>query len=75
MGSVSRHEKVNQVWVKLIGLPFQLWSQKVFKEIKDFCGGWIETEQETELRNHLKWARLKVRGDGDDVPKVVKVES
>ncbi|KAF3627774.1 hypothetical protein FXO37_29696 [Capsicum annuum] len=33
VGSVSRHEKVNQVW------HLQLWSEKVFKEIGEFCGG------------------------------------
>lgn len=29
------------------------FSQKVFKEIDDICGGFIETEEETSLRNHL----------------------
>ncbi|KAG5594744.1 hypothetical protein H5410_035976 [Solanum commersonii] len=33
----------------------------------------ILTEEETELRNHLKWARMKVRGDGDSVPKSVEL--
>uniref|UniRef100_M1DWR2 DUF4283 domain-containing protein n=1 Tax=Solanum tuberosum TaxID=4113 RepID=M1DWR2_SOLTU len=56
-------------------LNLQWWLPTVFKEIGDLCGGWIQTEEETELRNHLKWARLMVRGDGDEVPTVVKVES
>lgn len=54
-------------------MPLQLWSQKVFREIGNLCGGWIRTEEETELRNHLKWARMKVRGDGDSVPKSVEL--
>lgn len=74
VGSVPRKEKVNHVWIRLVGLPLQLWSQKVFKEVGDYWGGWIQTEEETKLRNHLKWARLKVKGDGDAVSKVVKVE-
>lgn len=41
-GSVPRNEKINQVWIRLIGLPLHLWSQKVFKEVGDFCGGWIQ---------------------------------
>lgn len=31
------------------------------KEIGDYYGGWIKTEEST-LKNHLKWARTKVKG-------------
>lgn len=41
----------------------------------EVCGGWLETEEETKLKNHLKWARIKVRGDGSSTPKTVKIES
>ncbi|TMW80531.1 hypothetical protein EJD97_018727 [Solanum chilense] len=71
--SNSIHEKSEQTWIRVVGLPLQLWSQKVFQEMGNFCGGWIRTEEETELRNHLKWARLKVRGDGDSVPNSVQL--
>uniref|UniRef100_M1DPK7 Uncharacterized protein n=1 Tax=Solanum tuberosum TaxID=4113 RepID=M1DPK7_SOLTU len=65
--------RLDQVWIRVVGLPLQLWSQKVFREIGNLCGGWIRTEEETELRNHLKWARMKVRGDSDSVPKSVEL--
>ncbi|WMV18955.1 hypothetical protein MTR67_012340, partial [Solanum verrucosum] len=52
-------ERPNQVWIRVVGLPLHLWSHKVFREIGNLCGGWIRTEEETELRNHLKWARPK----------------
>lgn len=42
-----------------------LWSQKIFREIGDQCGGFIETEEETCLKNYLQWARIKVKGDGE----------
>lgn len=45
----------------------------ILREIKDFTGGWIQTEEETELRNHLKWAKLKVRVNEDSVPKMVEL--
>jgi len=61
------------VWIRLLGLPMNLWSQKVFKEIGDICGGFIETEEETSLKNHLHWARIKVRGDGERIPREVEV--
>ncbi|KAG5615576.1 hypothetical protein H5410_015400 [Solanum commersonii] len=71
--STATSERLNQVWIRVVGILLQLWSQKVFCEIKNFCGGWIQTEEETELRNHLKWARLKIRGDGDDVLSFVEL--
>ncbi|OIT28534.1 hypothetical protein A4A49_57002, partial [Nicotiana attenuata] len=54
--------KLDWVWVRLLGIPCHLWSQKIFKQIGDICGGWIETEEEAILRNLLKWARIKVKG-------------
>lgn len=57
-----------------MGVPQHLWSQKKFKEIGDFCGGWIATEEETELRNHLKWARIEVERDGRNIPSEVIIE-
>ncbi|KAF3665114.1 hypothetical protein FXO37_11169 [Capsicum annuum] len=32
------------------------------------------TEEETQLRNHLKWARILVRGNGDTIPKTINIE-
>ncbi|KAF3654700.1 hypothetical protein FXO38_15020 [Capsicum annuum] len=52
-----------------------MWSQKIFKQIGDQCGGFIETEEETSLKNHLHWARLKVKGDGKSIPPEIEVSS
>ncbi|KAH0682730.1 hypothetical protein KY289_020482 [Solanum tuberosum] len=45
-----------------------------FYEIGELCGGLIATEEETELKNHHKWARILVIGDGQNVPNEVVVE-
>lgn len=50
-----------------------LWSHEVFKQIGDRCGGFIETEEETTLKNHLYWAWIKVRGDGKKIPKELEI--
>ncbi|WMV30161.1 hypothetical protein MTR67_023546 [Solanum verrucosum] len=71
--SNSIEESLKEVWIRLVGLPLQFWSQKILREIGNLCGGWIQTEEETELRNHLKWARIKVRGDEESVPKTVEL--
>lgn len=42
--------RLEQVWIRVIGLPLQLWSQNVFREIGNLCGGWIATEEETVLQ-------------------------
>ncbi|KAG5589143.1 hypothetical protein H5410_039657 [Solanum commersonii] len=36
-------------------------------------GSLDQTEEETELRNHLKWARIKVSGDEESIPKTVEL--
>lgn len=51
-----------------------LWSQKIFKEIGELCGRWIATEEETELKNHIKWARIEITGDGRNIPLEVVIE-
>ncbi|WMV55547.1 hypothetical protein MTR67_048932 [Solanum verrucosum] len=43
--------------------------------IGDHCGGWVETEEETSIRNHLKWARLRICGDGSNIPREIKIEN
>ncbi|CAN4120027.1 unnamed protein product [Withania somnifera] len=35
------------VWIRIYGLPLSLWSQSIFRQIGDACGGWIEMEEET----------------------------
>lgn len=45
------------------GIPLHLWLQKVFQEIWEICGGWMAIEEEIELKNHLKWARILVSID------------
>ncbi|KAG5579903.1 hypothetical protein H5410_050530 [Solanum commersonii] len=48
-------------WIRVLGLPLHLWSKIIMKEIGDRCAGWIETEEETDFKNHLCWARIRVK--------------
>lgn len=64
--------KERQGMDQLQGLPMNIWSQKVFKEIGNLCGGYIQTE-ETFLKNHLHWARIKVQGDSKQIPREVEI--
>ncbi|PHU25136.1 hypothetical protein BC332_03468 [Capsicum chinense] len=59
VGAYPTQAKFDWFWIRALGLPLQLWSEKVMKQIGDECGGWLETEEETMLKNHLRWARIK----------------
>ncbi|KAF3653274.1 putative plastid-lipid-associated protein 8, chloroplastic [Capsicum annuum] len=61
------------IWIRIVGIPLHLWSQKVFQEIGNLCGDWVATEEETELKNHMKWARILVSNDGRNIPKEVVI--
>lgn len=70
--ATNRENGPSSTWTRIIGLPLHLWSQMTFKAIRDFCWGWVKTEEETQLRNHLKWAKIKVEGDG---PRILNEET
>ncbi|KAH0748151.1 hypothetical protein KY290_027383 [Solanum tuberosum] len=66
--------RTSTTWIRIVGSPFQFWSQRIFKDIRYFCGGWIETEEKTQLKNHLQWARIKVEGEDTKIPKEVTID-
>lgn len=65
VGCMPNSMEVNKNWIKIIGIPLHLWSQQVFEEIEQLYGGWVATEEETKLKNHMKWARIFVTNSGD----------
>ncbi|KAG5622396.1 hypothetical protein H5410_007614 [Solanum commersonii] len=73
LGCIPRAATVEKIWVRAVGIPLHLWSKKVFKEIGEICGGWVATEEETELKNHMKWARILVSNDGSSIPREVAI--
>ncbi|WMV41821.1 hypothetical protein MTR67_035206 [Solanum verrucosum] len=74
VGAIQSRAAIKQTWVRLVGLPLHLWSNKVFKAVGEYCGGWIRTKEETQLRNHLKWARILVKGGRNSILKEVRIE-
>lgn len=57
----------------ILGLPHHLWDFKVFKEIGDFCGGFVRVADETGHRLHFRWARIAIWNVPDKIPVRVKV--
>ncbi|KAF3624451.1 hypothetical protein FXO38_30262 [Capsicum annuum] len=72
-GCVLNSSKTQETWIKVVGVPLHLWSHQAFVEIGRICGGWVATEEDTELKNHMKWARILVANDGRNIPKEVKI--
>ncbi|OIT38035.1 hypothetical protein A4A49_59225, partial [Nicotiana attenuata] len=62
-GCIPNSLTVKTSWIRAMVVPLHLWSQKIFKEIGDLRGGWKATVEETDLKNHLKWARIEIVGD------------
>uniref|UniRef100_M1BVM9 Uncharacterized protein n=1 Tax=Solanum tuberosum TaxID=4113 RepID=M1BVM9_SOLTU len=54
------------------GKAYKSW-RLIMKEIGDRCGGWIETEEETDLKNHLRWARIRVKGLTKKIPLSIEI--
>lgn len=50
-----------------------MWLEKIFRIAGDHCSGFIETEENIILKNHLHWAHIKVRGDGKKVSRGIEL--
>lgn len=61
-------------WIRVLGLSLQLWNSDTMKKIGDECGGWLENKEETELRNHLRWARIRVKGPREKILSSIEVD-
>ncbi|KAF3635680.1 hypothetical protein FXO37_25862 [Capsicum annuum] len=73
VGAFPSNTNFEWFWVRVLGLPLQLWNDKVMTQIGDLCGGWLETEEETQLKNHLRWARIRVKGPREKIPSSVEI--
>lgn len=48
-GCCSDSHRKGWTWIRAMGLPMHLWTEKIFKAIVDQCGGWVETEERRKL--------------------------
>ncbi|GFZ09197.1 hypothetical protein Acr_20g0010050 [Actinidia rufa] len=56
------------MWIRVLGLPVFLWLEGLFRTCRDRCEGFIVTAEETLRREHVKWARICIRGTRILVP-------
>ena len=68
VGCKFGRERRSTVWIRLLGLPLHLWSLPILKRIGDKCGGFDAVDENTELLNDPRWARIRVKWDGSSSP-------
>ncbi|RVW24003.1 Zinc finger CCCH domain-containing protein 45 [Vitis vinifera] len=47
VGCLLKGGLVKDLWVRVLGLPFHLWSWEVFKKIGDYYGGFVAMDEDT----------------------------
>ena len=72
-GCVNSKETVEEVWIRVVGLPLHLWSREVLKMIGDNCGGFLAINKETTLRTKVSWARILMKYEGKTKPSVINI--
>ncbi|KAH0678730.1 hypothetical protein KY284_019815 [Solanum tuberosum] len=72
-GAIQAQQQFDWFWVQILGLPLHLWTDKVIKGMMDQCDGWIEAKEETQLKNHMRWSRIRVKGPLKEIPAYVEV--
>ena len=59
-GCLQEGSQAQEVWVRVVGLPLQCWNEEMFKRIGDYCGGFVEVDEETKNLSQYQWAGILV---------------
>ncbi|RVX19857.1 hypothetical protein CK203_005103 [Vitis vinifera] len=57
-GCFSNRVHMQEVWVRILGLPLHLWSVEVFRKLGNECGGFVSVDVDTSNHTNLQWAEL-----------------
>lgn len=71
---MKRKDTVKEAWIRILGLPLHLWTNKILRRFSDACGGFIKLDMKTTLRRELLWARILVSLEGKERSRVINVE-
>ena len=53
LGCSSHGNSEEKAWVRVVGLPVNLWSRKILEKIGDVCGGFLAVDEDTEMLTKL----------------------
>ena len=72
-GCVKSTEKIEEVLIRVVGLPLHLCRHEVLKKIGVSCGGFLAIDKGTTLRTEVLWVRILVKSEGKVKPSVFNI--
>ena len=72
-GCLRRKDSVQEVWIRVVGLPLHLWKPEILRKLGDACGGFVALDKNTEKKTEVKWARMLIKVVGKSRPSVVNI--
>ena len=72
-GCLRRKDSVQEVWIRVVGLPLHLWKPEILRKLGDACGGFMALDKNTEKKTEVKWARMLIKVVGKSRPSVVNI--
>ena len=72
-GCVRSKDSVQEVWIRVVGLPLHLWKPEILRKLGDACGGFVTLDKNTEKKTEVKWARMLIKVEGNSRPSVVNI--
>ena len=73
VGCLEEGEITKEIWVRIVGLPLSLWNPNILRRVGEECGGFIAMDPRMEKLQELQWARILVRTEGEDLPRVMEI--
>ncbi|KAF3645351.1 hypothetical protein FXO38_19673 [Capsicum annuum] len=71
LGVLRQYRSAKRLGLERLGFLFTCGREKFSNRSEILVVAGKQTEEETELKNHLKWARIEVLGDGRNIPSKV----
>ena len=72
-GCLRRKDSIQEVWIRMVGLPLHLWKPEILRKLGDACGGFVDLDKNTEKKTEVRWARLLIKVEGKSRPSVVNI--
>ena len=72
-GCLRRKDSVQEVWIRVVGLPLHLWKPEILRKLGDACGGFVALDKNTEMKMEVKWAKMLIKVVGKSRSSVVNI--
>lgn len=74
MLSIGYDRLSRQRWIRIWGLPLNLWTKGIFEAIGNTCGGLKVVDELTLKCDELRWVRLEIAcGDIRTIPQLISI--